>query len=84
MEQRVEPLPDELWEEINAGINQISARQALEISIADLSAEKDLSRTLLIQVYQDENKNDSLRWLLNLVPDPLSAYKSTWTWFDEG
>jgi hypothetical protein len=84
LEQRNETLPENIWTEINAGKNQISARQALEISISDLSAAKTLSRTLLMQAYQDENKTDSLRWLLNQIPDALSAYKSTWTWFDEG
>jgi len=84
LEQRNESLPESIWTEINAGRNQISARQALEINISDLSAEKSLSRTLLMQAYQDENKTDSLRWLLNQIPDALSAYKSTWTWFDEG
>jgi len=84
LEQRNESLPESIWAEINAGRNQISARQALEISISDLSAEKALSRNLLLQAYQDENKTDSLRWLMNQIPDALSSYKSAWTWFDEG
>ncbi|MBW6490082.1 MAG: hypothetical protein K0B15_02695 [Lentimicrobium sp.] len=84
LEHRNESLPEGIWEEIKAGKNQISARQALEISISDLSADKALFKTLLMQAYQEENKNDSLRWLLNQIPDELSAYKSTWTWFDEG
>lgn len=84
LEQRSETLPESIWAEIIAGKNQISARQALEISISDLSAEKALSRNLLLQAYQDDNKNDSLRWLMNQIPDALSAYKSAWTWFDEG
>ncbi|KAF0200713.1 MAG: hypothetical protein FD170_3242 [Bacteroidetes bacterium] len=84
LELRSESLPESIWAEINAGRNQISARQALEISISDLSAEKALSRNLLLQAYQNDNKNDSLRWLMNQIPDALSAYKSAWTWFDEG
>lgn len=84
LELRSESLPESIWAEINAGRNQISARQALEISISDLSTEKAIYRNMLLQAYQEDHKNDSLRWLMNQIPDALSSYKSAWTWFDEG
>lgn len=84
LEQRSEPLPEIIWTEINAGKNQISAKQALEIRISDLSAEKAENRLLLLHTYQAENKYDSVRWLLEQIPERLSAYQYAWTWFDEG
>lgn len=84
LEQRNEILPDNIWAEINAGKSQISAKQALEIEISNLLAEKAVIRNHLLQNYQDENKTDSLRWLMNQLPDALSAYREIWTWFDEG
>jgi len=84
LEQREEPLPKELMDEIKAGKDQISARQELELTKSDLQAERAASRSDLIQAYQDENNYDSLRWALTAFPEPLSEYQKAWTWFDEG
>jgi len=84
LEQREEPLPEELMEEIKAGKEQISAKQELELTKADLLAELAASRSALLQSFQEENNYDSLRWVLSSFPEPLSEYQKIWTWFDEG
>ncbi|MBW6490777.1 MAG: T9SS type A sorting domain-containing protein [Lentimicrobium sp.] len=84
LEQRAEQLPEELMDEIKAGAELISARQALELTKSGLEADLAASRSELLQVYQKESNFDSLRWALTTFPEPLSAYQQVWTWFDQG
>jgi hypothetical protein len=84
LDQRVEPIPDDLMAEIEAGKNQIGAKQELEISISDLSYELAFSKSRLLDSFYEENDYDSIRWVLHQFPEPLSEYHNAWTWFDEG
>ncbi len=84
LEQRAEQLPEELMDEIKAGTDLISARQALELTKSGLEADLAASRSELLQVFQKEYNFDSLRWALTTFPEPLSAYQEAWTWFDQG
>jgi hypothetical protein len=83
LEQREEQLPEELMDEIRAGKEQISARQRLELIKSDLMADLAASRSELLQAYQEEHNFDSLRWVLDQFPEPLSAYQKAWTWLDD-
>lgn len=84
LEQRVEPIPDELMAEIEAGKNQIGAKQELEINISDISSELSFSKSRLLDLFIDVNDYDSIRWVLDQFPEPMSEYQKAWTWFDEG
>jgi hypothetical protein len=84
LEQRVEPIPDELMAEIEAGKNQIGAKQELEINISDISSELSFSKSRLLDLFYDVNDYDSIRWVLVQFPEPMSEYQKAWTWFDEG
>jgi len=83
LEQRVESIPDELMAEIEAGKNLIGAKQALEISISDISFDLAFSKSRLLDSFYEENDYDSIRWVLQQFPEPMSEYQQAWTWFDE-
>ena len=52
--------------------------------ISDISSELSFSKSRLLDLFIDVNDYDSIRWVLDQFPEPMSEYQKAWTWFDEG